>query len=103
MKEENRMYTTSVDMDGLCRRELFRQALCKGAEDYLQEKMSHANMIELLGKLMKKVAGALNGYSRGLALRALHETEELIMHNLHENTCAEIESYWYEADSDKGG
>ena len=91
--EESRTYTTSVDVDEICKRELFRQALVNGSGDYLQEKMSHADMTELLGSVMKKIAAATHGFSRGLVLKALHETEELIMRDIHKNTCAEIESH----------
>ena len=96
--EDSKTYTTTVDVDEICKRELFRRALVSGSEDYLQEKMSHADMVELTVALMKRLAAATHGYSRGLVLRALHETEELIMQDIHKNTCAEIESYWYERE-----
>ena len=95
--EDSRTYTTTIDVDEICERELFRLALVKGSEEYLREKMPHADMLELLGSVMKKIATVTHGFSRGLVLKALHETAELIMQDIHKNTCADIESHWYES------
>lgn len=98
MKEENRMYTTSVDVDGLCKRELFRQALCEGANDYLLEKMSQKEVEEQVNAIIRLIAQPLQGYSRGLALIALNKIEERILHDLHTTTCAKMTDVWYDVD-----
>jgi hypothetical protein len=96
--EDSRTYTTSVDVDEICKRELFRQALCEGARNYLLEKMSSKEIDECVNAIIRKTAPYLHGHSRGLALIALKKIEDRILHDLHTTTCSALTDIWYGVD-----